>query len=547
MDHADVRKELAAQMRSLLRGSDPLPKTLRPYQRETLESLARWAEDSSGTRRAYIQHATGLGKTVLFASTVRACAGLRALIIVPSKVLIAQTARVLSRFVGGMIGHISSLGDIRDENGTVVAVRGHEYQSIVLTTDASFKRNPERLAQTYAPHLIIRDECHWGYSPNSLRAMNAFPEAVVLGYSATPDYLGTVAKPGYLPIQLEHGHVLYGDPERFAKTHFGECLDVRTARWGIENGYLCPLAWGRVEFSASLDKVPLQVGAGGLDYKEADLQRLLRESWPATCEAVRRLYADPDIRMEDRQTIAVCSSVHQAEKLAEAIAGIGIQAACISGQTPGNQREELLRAFNRREVKFLSSVMVLREGWDAPEAEVSLMLRPTKSRVFYEQSLGRVLRLSEDRPDKIALAVDIHFQNTKFAPLSAPVLYGKPGETIEERGVIASEASEAGEKLASPYLPPEASPKLVVVPGIEIEHWADKNDMFEAGGLRWVTMDGSFRFLRMNFSKFWRAIRIDKKQIRMKKGLDSSKKLDVFYCVEDIFTLIGKSPQTAVS
>lgn len=544
MEHADIRKELATQTRSLLQGSDALPKELRPYQRETLESLAKWAEDLSGTKRSYIHHATGLGKTVLFASMVRACVGLRALIVVPSKVLIIQTARVIAKFVGGMVGHLSSLDEIEDETGKVIATRGHRYQSIVITTDASLKRHPEAIANDYAPHLIIRDECHWGYSDNSKRALKPFHNSVVVGFSATPDYLGTTSKPGYLPVQLDQGRVLYGDPQRFARTHFGECLDVRTARWGIENGYLCPLAWGRIEFAASLDGLPVQNSAAGLDYKEVDLQRLMRESWPAACEAVRLLYADPDIRMHERQTIAVCSSVDQAESLAASVRKAGIQAACITGSTPENRREELLAAFNRRELTFLSSVLVLREGWDAPEAEVCLMLRPTRSRVFYEQALGRILRWPETRPDKVALAIDLHFQSTQFAPLSAPVLYGKAGETIEERSVIASEITDAGKALDSPYLPPGVTPKLVVVPGIEIEYYADTNDLLEVEGVRYTTLCKFEDRLGIRMSKIWELFRFNRNRIRTKKAKNSTGRQETYYAIEDMTFAAKTDPGT---
>ncbi|MCE9586178.1 DEAD/DEAH box helicase [Candidatus Uhrbacteria bacterium] len=545
MEHTDIRKELAAQTWSLLRGSDSLPKELRPYQRETLESLAKWAEDLSGAQRSYIHHATGLGKTVLFAAMVRACVGLRALIVVPSKVLIVQTARVIAKFVGGMVGHLSSLDEIKDETGRVIATRGHRYQSIVITTDASLKRHPQMIANDYAPHLVIRDECHWGYSDNSKRALMPFHKSVIVGFSATPDYLGTTCKPGYLSVQLDQGRVLYGDPERFARTHFGECLDVRTARWGIENGYLCPLAWGRIEFAASLDGIAVQNSAAGLDYKEVDLQRLMRESWPAACEAVRLLYADPDIRMHERQTIAVCSSVEQARELAASVRKTGIQAACITGSTPEAERDELLTAFNRREVNFLSSVLVLREGWDAPEAEVCLMLRPTRSRVFYEQALGRILRLPESRPDKVALAVDLHFQNTQFAPLSAPVLYGKVGETIEERGVIVSEAAEEGKAMPSPYLPPGAVPKLVVVQGIEIEYYADEHGGFDAEGVRYESLELLSDTLGMSMPALWSLIRPHNRQVRQKRGKNKYNGYITSYAKEDVLFLIRTDPRMA--
>ncbi|MBI4133710.1 DEAD/DEAH box helicase family protein [Candidatus Uhrbacteria bacterium] len=109
LQHADIRRELAGRLESLLRSRANLPLTFWPFQVEALEATHRWLDDQGGTRRAYIEHATGLGKTVLFAAIASFCTGLRVLIIVPTKILVEQTVRALFPFTGGMLGHLSGL------------------------------------------------------------------------------------------------------------------------------------------------------------------------------------------------------------------------------------------------------------------------------------------------------------------------------------------------------------------------------------------------------------------------------------------------------
>lgn len=51
--------------------------------------------------------------------------------------------------------------------------------------------------------------------------------------------------------------------------------------------------------------------------------------------------------------------------------GPGEQAALITGDTPGPERDALISAFKARELKFLVNVAVLTTGFDAPTSTSS--------------------------------------------------------------------------------------------------------------------------------------------------------------------------------
>lgn len=489
MDHRQNRLEIAKCLSALVALTVPLPKQLRPYQMETIVSMIRWLEDLKGSRRAYVSHATGLGKTTLFASMITACAGLRVLVVVPSKVLVEQTVRELYAFTGGMIGHVSSLSKIKDADGEVIAMKGHDLFDVVVITDASLGRHGRKLAQEFDPHLVVRDECHWTYAEKRQKVMDFYPESVTIGFSATPDYLTNQAKPDFIPVTLDNGQVLYAPQDRVAQYHYGTRLDERTVRWGIEEGFLAPLAWGHVEFDFSLNDLKTEDGIDGPDYSEGDLQALLTEKWQFMQETIVELYKSGQYGLGDRQVFAVCHNVEAADRMSDALRGIGVRSACITGKTRDIERNAILSAFRSGEIKFLSSVMVLREGWNAPNAEVCLMLRPTRSRVFYVQSMGRVLRPSEDGSPKVALVVDAFFQNTSFAPLSAPVLFGHPGQEIGD-GDYLIKLGDADRVKESPYKTGIVKPRLVRVEAIGIEHWADRQGILMHQDARYRSVNG---------------------------------------------------------
>ena len=345
MTHAEIRHELAKRIERLLETDpDNLPVTLHTHQRETFERMLAWLRDPDGSKAGYIEHPTGLGKTIIFACLAAFCAGLRTLIVVPSKVLIEQTARALIPFTGGIIGHLSSLDDIRDDRGTILAIKGHEYTDIVITTDETFSRNPALIQQTFGPHLIVWDECHWAFSGINAAACEHFRESVVIGFSATPDYLVPVVKDEYATVALENGTMLFAEADRVAKRRFPTCIDRRGVRWAIENGWLAPLAWGMLDFDFSLDPVPVRPGLAGMDYASESLSAYLTAHWSDMTRSVMKLYESGDYSLADHQAFAICPSVALAEELTDGIASVGIPATCVSGKNTARERNTRLRA-----------------------------------------------------------------------------------------------------------------------------------------------------------------------------------------------------------
>lgn len=93
----------------------------------------------------------------------------------------------------------------------------------------------------------------------------------------------------------------------------------------------------------------------------------------------------------------------------------GVECGLVTGDTPGGERDELLRRFRGEELpsnlfgdtrpplKYLVNVGVLTTGFDAPRTDCVVLLRPTMSAGLYCQMTGRGFRLSPDKKDFLVL------------------------------------------------------------------------------------------------------------------------------------------------
>jgi len=437
MSHLDNRLRIADCANNVLESLDELLTPPRPYQVQTIRNLRDWLSDTGGSRRANVIYPTGMGKTYLFGALSRFAYEVRTLIIVPTKVLIEQTIRQLSGFYGGMFGHLSSLNTITDDDGNVLAMRDYSNTNICVTTDASLRTHSGRVLREFNPQIIIRDECHWSYSPPSASLLNEFPDAVIVGFTATPDFL-TMVPPMIAAEEriLPNGRKVYVSAHRTAERHFGHRLDDLEIAWGIKERYLSPFAWSRLSFDINLATVPVTGGVGGFDFNESVLGTRIGNGWTEVCAAVSRLYQNNTHGIADRQVFSVCPSIRCAAELTQTVNALGIPSVYVTSDQTDKECDAALRSFAGGRHKHIASVAKLREGWDAPNADICLMLRPTLSILFYLQTLGRVLRCDPNNPGKRALVIDGSYQNLRHEPVSAPFLFCPPTQKINDGDYI---------------------------------------------------------------------------------------------------------------
>jgi hypothetical protein len=69
-----------------------------------------------------------------------------------------------------------------------------------------------------------------------------------------------------------------------------------------------------------------------------------------------------------------------------------IRSAYVDGETNEETLVELFEKYKYGDIDVLTYIDLLIEGWDSPETEFGVMVRPTKSRGLHEQRMGRIVR-----------------------------------------------------------------------------------------------------------------------------------------------------------
>ncbi|WP_299999289.1 DEAD/DEAH box helicase family protein [uncultured Cedecea sp.] len=351
--------------------------TLRPYQQEAVDATLRYFRKHRDP--AVIVLPTGAGKSLVIAELARLARG-RVLVLAHVKELVAQNhAKYMAL---GLEADIFAAGLHRKES----------QGKVVFGSVQSVARNLEYFTGTFS--LLIVDECHrigdkeesqYQQILSHLRASN--PEIRLLGLTATPYRLGK----GWIYHYHYHGMVR-GDEQAL----FRDCIYELPLRYMIKNGYLTPperLDMPVVQYDFSR----LQAQNDGL-FSETDLNRELAQQKRITPHIISQIVSFAEQR---RGVMIFASTVEHAKEITNLLPLH--QAALITADTPGPERDALIARFKQQEYRYLVNVSVLTTGFDAPHVDLIAILRPTESVSLYQQIVGRGLRLAPGKKDCLIL------------------------------------------------------------------------------------------------------------------------------------------------
>jgi DNA repair protein RadD len=106
---------------------------------------------------------------------------------------------------------------------------------------------------------------------------------------------------------------------------------------------------------------------------------------------------------DNRRTIAFAVDVAHSVAICEQFLRAGVSTEHLDGETPIPERAAILARLAGGETKVVSNCMVLTEGWDCPPVGCPILARPTKQMGLFRQMIGRVLRPTDDKPDAVIL------------------------------------------------------------------------------------------------------------------------------------------------
>jgi superfamily II DNA or RNA helicase len=119
-----------------------------------------------------------------------------------------------------------------------------------------------------------------------------------------------------------------------------------------------------------------------------------------------------------RKAIVFATNVKAATEYRNGFERRGIKCGLITGET--ENRRQILNAFKSGEIKVVSSVAVLTEGFDEPSCDVCILARSCGSVSLYLQIVGRVLRAAKGKTH--ATLIDLY---------GASRIYGSPADDRE--------------------------------------------------------------------------------------------------------------------
>jgi superfamily II DNA or RNA helicase len=403
---------------------------LRPYQEANLEALVKARAD--GLTRVLAKAPTGTGKTVTFAELLKRFrpwletfpeSQRRMLVVAHREELLDQALDKIQRANPGLMISIEQ-GDRHANSYSDVVIA-----SIQTLAARKFTRL-HRLLRRHTFRLVVIDEAHHAAAPTyrTLLAHLGFLPTTVSSESgeteaATYDDVKVMAAAleGW-DAQAPKDRFLVGvtaTPNRTDAIGLG-CVFQSIAysyalKDAINDQWLVPIKPWVIETTDNLDSVRTTAG----EFNQKDLaetvnnprrNRLAVDGW--------KLYAG------DRPTLAFTVDVKHAHDLADEFRRAGIAALPLSGETPKDERRQMLADYTAGHLQVITNCMVLTEGTDLPRTSCILHAKPTKSATLYEQMTGRGLRLFPEKTD--CIVIDVVDVARRHSLQTAPILYGLP-------------------------------------------------------------------------------------------------------------------------
>ncbi len=328
--------------------------TLRDYQQDLIDQVfTAWA---GGIEKLLLQLSTGGGKTIIFVAIASKfiARSERVLVVAHREELILQAAEKLAAVTGIEPGIIKA-GYKPTESFIQVGS---------IQTLARRKSYPDA-------QLVIVDEAHHASAASYCKLLNAYPDALVLGVTATP--------------RREDG---YG-----FRDVFEHLICSITTRELISLGHLTDykLIAG---FTYSQHKVPQnrdftkkELAQVACDYKPSEVLK----QWQQFCPG--------------KKTIIFAVNVSHSKAIARTFWEHYISCEHLDGTTPSEERKAILERFRNGTTQVLTNCAILTEGFDCPDSEAAIIARPTTSVSLWLQMIGRVLRPSPGKNQ--ALIIDM--------------------------------------------------------------------------------------------------------------------------------------------
>ncbi len=324
---------------------------LHPDQALAVDTLVKLL----ATRRTVCAVApTGSGKTVVGAALISRRRGTRVLWLAHRYELLTQAMAQLVA-AGVPVGEVGLLSGVKKKNADARVL-------VASVGMFNFRDAPSDV------QLIVIDECHRVEAASYQAILAELPDARVLGLTATPQRLD--GKP--LKDSFNELLVMGGQTELIAAKRIASPVT-----YGVPYDKARKLIAG----------VKSQLG----DYQVGQLGRAMKGKLMGDVVAETCRLA-PGLR-----TLVFAVNREHGRALAERYKVAGRATEYLDGETPAEERRDIITRLESGETEVIVNIDVLTEGFDCPAVKCIVLARPTKSLTRFLQYCGRASRLYEGK------------------------------------------------------------------------------------------------------------------------------------------------------
>ncbi len=337
------------------------------------------------------------------------------LILAHVKELVDQNSKELKGLCPDLPVGVYSAGLDRRDTKEPVVVAG--IQSIYNKIDLF---EPFDLVMVDEVHMVPPDgEGRYQTFLNAAKAKN--PNIRMVGWTATP-------------FRTQGGIICR--PENL----FNEVCYEANVKDLIDAGWLSKITAKAGTANADLEHLHIRAG----EFVAEEVEKAMGED-RLVASACREIVE----KTKDRKACLIfCTSVEHCNKVAKLIAAYsGEECAVVTGDTPSDKRDEIIRRLKGEEIevdlfggklpplKYCCNVSVMTTGTNIRRLDTIALLRPTASAGLFIQMVGRGFRLSPETGKTECLVLDYGKNVERFGPIDA-IRVGERGAGNGERGPL---------------------------------------------------------------------------------------------------------------
>ena len=344
---------------------------LRDYQQKTIDLLYGWWDKNKGNPCVVLP--TGAGKSVVLAAFIKKAIedfNTKMIVLTHQKELIEQDYQ-------------KTISMIPDIDCGVYCAGMNKKELNHKVTFASIQSIIRRKEELDSVDLILIDECH--LINNKSEGMYRTFISYMTEKNKYLKCIGMTAT----PYRLGQGMITDGDlfnPPLIEPITIKELQDM---------GYLSKLSSKLMKHK--IDTTGIHIVGGDYNRKELEERVLIEGYNEEIVDEICRWCKDR------KNWLIFCTGVNHARKIADLLNERHILTVCITGNTPKKEREQYLEDFKKGFIQAVTNVNVLTTGFDNPNIDLIVMLRPTCSPGLYMQMVGRGLRIAEGKENCLIL------------------------------------------------------------------------------------------------------------------------------------------------